>query len=175
LHALAALSFAALSVLVPAVLVVRVTLTVTNKLYNKTHTLLALGPLYNHYHHGSHLFASLLFATNLVFGLVIGAGEWSGTAQAVVILMVEVAAALVTSIWLPWGSGASMRLAIRSTYCRPTRRGAISYPFTCVPSVLLSLVEGRLNYIHRYPATARAYGLRTGSSSSSPSYTSRWC
>ncbi|KAJ7167799.1 hypothetical protein C8R46DRAFT_995999 [Mycena filopes] len=109
-RALAALSFAVLSVLIPVILVVRVTMTTTNKLYDETRTLLALGPLYNHYRHGSQLFASLLFATNLVFGVVIGVGQKSGTAQAVVILVVEVAAALVTSIWLPWGSGASMGL-----------------------------------------------------------------
>ncbi|KAJ7755790.1 hypothetical protein B0H16DRAFT_1315397 [Mycena metata] len=109
-RALAALSFAVLSVLIPVILVVRVTMTTTNKLYDETRTLLALGPLYNHYRHGSQLFASLLFATNLVFGIVIGVGQKSGTAQAVVILVVEVAAALVTSIWLPWGSGASMGL-----------------------------------------------------------------
>ncbi|KAJ7770974.1 hypothetical protein DFH07DRAFT_914187 [Mycena maculata] len=109
-RALAALSFAILSVLVPGLLVLRVTLTTTNKLYDETRTLLALGPLYNHYRHGSQLFASLLFATNLVFGITIGVGQKSGTAQAVVILVVEVAAALVTSIWLPWGSGASMGL-----------------------------------------------------------------
>ncbi|KAJ7265373.1 hypothetical protein B0H12DRAFT_1100516 [Mycena haematopus] len=109
-RALAALSFAVLSVLLPVALVVRVTLTTTNKLYDETRTLLALGPLYNHYRHGSQLFASLHFATNLVFGVVIGVGQKSGTAQAVVILVVEVVAALVTSIWLPWGSGASMGL-----------------------------------------------------------------
>ncbi|KAJ7094372.1 hypothetical protein C8R44DRAFT_645301 [Mycena epipterygia] len=109
-RALAALSFALLSVLIPALLVLRVTLTTTNKLYDETRTLLALGPLYNHYRHGSQLFASLLFATNLVFGVVIGVGQKSGTAQAIVILVVEVAAALVTSIWLPWGRGASMGL-----------------------------------------------------------------
>ncbi|KAJ6536674.1 hypothetical protein DFH09DRAFT_1401069 [Mycena vulgaris] len=109
-RALAALSFAVLSVILPTLLVVRVTLTTTNKLYDETRTLLALGPLYNHYRHGSQLFASLLFATNLVFGIVIGVGQKSGTAQAIVILVVEVAAALVTSIWLPWGSGASMGL-----------------------------------------------------------------
>ncbi|KAJ7181605.1 hypothetical protein C8R43DRAFT_969628 [Mycena crocata] len=109
-RALAALSFTVLSVLLPAFLVARVTLTTTNKLYDETRTLLALGPLYNHYRHGSQLFASLLFATNLVFGIVIGVGQKSGTAQAIVILVVEVAAALVTSIWLPWGSGASMGL-----------------------------------------------------------------
>ncbi|KAK7062337.1 membrane protein [Favolaschia claudopus] len=109
-RALAALSFTVLSILMPVMLVVRVTLTTTSKLYDETRTLLALGPLYNHYRHGSQLFACLLFATNLVFGIVIGAGQKSGTAQAVVILVVEVAAALVTSIWLPWGSGASMGL-----------------------------------------------------------------
>ncbi|KAJ6587795.1 hypothetical protein B0H10DRAFT_1831452 [Mycena sp. CBHHK59/15] len=109
-RALAALSFAILSVLVPAFLVMRVTLTTTNKLYDETRTLLALGPLYNHYRHGSQMFACLLFATNLVFGVVIGAGQKSGTAQAIVILVVEVASSLVTSIWLPWGSGASMGL-----------------------------------------------------------------
>ncbi|KAF7335259.1 Membrane protein [Mycena sanguinolenta] len=109
-RALAALSFAVLSILLPVALVVRVTLTTTNKLYDETRTLLALGPLYNHYRHGSQLFASLHFATNLIFGVVIGVGQKSGTAQAVVILVVEVAAALVTSIWLPWGRGASMGL-----------------------------------------------------------------
>ncbi|KAF7317470.1 Membrane protein [Mycena kentingensis (nom. inval.)] len=109
-RALAGLSFALVSILVPAILVVRVTLTTTNKLYDETRTLLALGPLYNHYRHGSQLFASLLFMTNLVFGIVIGGGQKSGTAQAIVILVVEVGAALVTSVWLPWGRGASMGL-----------------------------------------------------------------
>ncbi|CAK5263174.1 unnamed protein product [Mycena citricolor] len=109
-RALAALSFAFCSVVVPVYLVIRVTLTTTNKLYDETRTLLAFGPLYNHYRHGSQLFASLLFATNIVFGVVIGAGQKSGTAQAVVILVAEVVSALVTSIWLPWGTGASMGL-----------------------------------------------------------------
>ncbi|KAF8897887.1 hypothetical protein BD779DRAFT_1608372 [Infundibulicybe gibba] len=81
-----------------------------HKLYDETRTLLSLGPLYNHYRHGSQLFASLLFATNLAFGITIGAGQKSGTAQAIVILVVEVVSALFTSIWLPWGSGASMGL-----------------------------------------------------------------
>ncbi|KAJ7937049.1 hypothetical protein B0H13DRAFT_2261477 [Mycena leptocephala] len=109
-RALAGLSFAVLSVIVPAALVLRVSMTTTNKLYDETRTLLALGPLYNHYRAGSQLFASLLFLANLVCGVVIGVGQKSGTAQAVVILVVEVAAALVTSVWLPWGSGASMGL-----------------------------------------------------------------
>lgn len=108
--ALAALSFAVLSVLIPLHLVVKVTFTTTNKLYDETRTLLSLGPLYNHYRHGSQMFATLLFATNLVFGVTIGAGQKSGMAQAIIILVVEVVSALGTSIWLPWGSGASMGL-----------------------------------------------------------------
>ncbi|KAI9000754.1 hypothetical protein BD414DRAFT_451375 [Trametes punicea] len=107
---LAALSFAILSVLIPAFLVLRLTLTRTSKLYDETWTLLSLGPLYNHYRHGSQLFACTLFAINIAFGVTIGFGQKSGTAQAIVILVVEVAAALGTSIWLPWGQGASMGL-----------------------------------------------------------------
>ena len=98
------------SVLIPIVLVVRLTLTNTTKLYDETWTLLFLGPLYNHYRHGSQLFACLLFATNLAFGITIGCGQKSGTAQAIVILVVEVMSALGTSVWLPWGQGASMGL-----------------------------------------------------------------
>lgn len=107
---LAALSFVIFSILIPAHLVIRVTFTTTNKLYDETKTLLSLGPLYNHYRHGSQLFASLFFATNIAFGVAVGAGQKSGTAQAIIILVVEVISALVTSIWLPWGSGASMGL-----------------------------------------------------------------
>jgi len=107
---LAALSFVVFSILIPLHLVIRVTFTTTNKLYDETKTLLSLGPLYNHYRHGSQLFATLFFATNIAFGVTIGAGQKSGTAQAVIILVIEVISALVTSIWLPWGSGASMGL-----------------------------------------------------------------
>ncbi|KAF8343734.1 hypothetical protein F5887DRAFT_1272420 [Amanita rubescens] len=110
------LSFLFFSVLIPAHLVLRVTLTSTNKLYDETRTLLNYGALYNHYRHGSQMFASLLFATNIVFGVTIGVGQKSGTAQAVVLLVVEVISALVTSIWLPWGSGASMGL-INFLFC----------------------------------------------------------
>jgi len=87
-----------------------VRLTSTNKLYDETRTLLSLGPLYNHYRHGSQMFASMLFISNLAIGITIGAGQKSGTAQAIIILVVEVVSALVTSIWLPWGTGAGMGL-----------------------------------------------------------------
>ncbi|PCH40942.1 hypothetical protein WOLCODRAFT_137091 [Wolfiporia cocos MD-104 SS10] len=107
---LAAISFAILSVLLPVVLVIRLSLTNTTKLYDETWTLLSLGPLYNHYRHGSQLFACLLFATNIAFGVTIGCGQKSGTAQAIIILVVEVLSALGTSVWLPWGQGASMGL-----------------------------------------------------------------
>jgi hypothetical protein len=108
--ALAALSFVFLSVALPVFLVSRLYATNTSKLYDETWTLLALGPLYNHYRHGSQLFACLLFATNIAFALTIGCGQKSGTAQAIIILLIEVISALGTSFWLPWGHGASMGL-----------------------------------------------------------------
>lgn len=107
---LAAFSFAILSVLLPIIMVLRLSVTNTTKLYDETWTLLSLGPLYNHYRHGSQLFACLLFATNIAFGVTIGCGQKSGTAQAIIILVIEVASALGTSLWLPWGHGASMGL-----------------------------------------------------------------
>ena len=107
---LAALSFVVLSLLLPAHLMLRVAFTSTSKLYSETRTLLSLGPLYAHYRAGSQLFALLIFVGNIAFGVVIGAGHKSGTAQAIIILVIEVALALVTSLWLPWGGGASMGL-----------------------------------------------------------------
>ncbi|KAH7931184.1 hypothetical protein BV22DRAFT_1076964 [Leucogyrophana mollusca] len=109
--ALAGISFVLFSVLFPALLVIRLARTPTAKLYDETRTLLALGPLYNQYRPQSQLFSSLLFVSNLTLGIAIGAGQKSGTAQAIVILIVEVISALVTSIWLPWGAGAGMGLA----------------------------------------------------------------
>ena len=47
-------------------------------------------------------------ATNIVVGVVVGAAQTAGTAQAAVILLVEVADTLVTSLWLPWGDNAAM-------------------------------------------------------------------
>lgn len=108
--ALAAISFAFLSLALPIFLVFRLYTTNTNKLYDETWTLLALGPLYNHYRHGSQLFVCLLFVTNIAYGLTIGCGQKSGTAQAIIILVIEVFSALGTSFWLPWGQGASMGL-----------------------------------------------------------------
>lgn len=108
--ALAALSLIAFSIVIPIWLIFRLFMTSTSKLYDETWTLLALGPLYNHYRHGSQLFACMFFATSLALGITIGCGQKSGIAQAIIILLVEVISALVTSIWLPWGHGASMGL-----------------------------------------------------------------
>ena len=123
--ALAAISFTFISVALPIFLVFRLYMTSTSKLYDETWTLLALGPLYNHYRHGSQLFACLLFATNIAFGLTIGCGQKSGTAQAIIILVIEVVSALGTSFWLPWGHGASM--------------GLISFMF-CVARIVIAVL-----------------------------------
>ena len=69
---------------------------------------MALGPLYNHYAPGSQSFAALFFAANVAYGVTLGCGQRSGTAQAIIILVLEVVAALLTSVWLPWGRGAAM-------------------------------------------------------------------
>lgn len=107
---LACLSFAVFSVGLPIFLVLRLYSTATTKLYDETRTLMMLGPLYNFYGQGSQLFAVMFFAMNLIYGITIGCGQKSGTAQAIVILATEVGASLGTSIWLPWGRGASMGL-----------------------------------------------------------------
>ncbi|TRM67820.1 hypothetical protein BD626DRAFT_545135 [Schizophyllum amplum] len=109
-RALAGLVFGIISVLIPALLLLRVHFTSTNKLYDETRTLLSLGPLYNLYRPKSHMFGALFFAVNFALGVTIGCGQKSGLAQAIVILIIEVVGALVTSIWLPWGVGASMGL-----------------------------------------------------------------
>ena len=108
--ALGVLSFAIFSVILPAFLLLRLSRTHTSKLYDETRTILSLGPLYNHYRPGSQLFSGLLILSNLVNGAVIGGGQGSGTVQAIVILVSEVVSALITSIWLPWGTGAGMSL-----------------------------------------------------------------
>lgn len=108
--AFAALSLITFSIIIPILLICRLFINSTSKLYDETWTLLALGPLYNHYRHGSQLFACIFFATSLGMGVTIGCGQKSGIAQAVIILLIEVTTALVTSIWLPWGHGASMGL-----------------------------------------------------------------
>lgn len=106
--ALSALAFTLFSVIIPTLLVARLAMTPTKKLYDATRTLLALGPLYSHYAHGAQMFAAVVLGQSLAVGITVGAGQGSGTAQAIVLLVIEVASALATSIWLPWGERASM-------------------------------------------------------------------
>ncbi|KLO10237.1 hypothetical protein SCHPADRAFT_999697 [Schizopora paradoxa] len=107
---LAVLAFVVFSISLPLVLIIRLWNTATNKLYDETRTLMMLGPLYNHYGQGSQLFACMFFACNLIYGVTIGCGQKSGTAQAIVLLVTEVVSSLSTSVWLPWGRGAGMGL-----------------------------------------------------------------
>ena len=106
--ALSALAFTLFSVLLPALLITRLAMTPTKKLYDATRTLMALGPLYSHYAHGAQMFAAVVLGQSLAVGITVGAGQGSGTVQAIVLLVIEVASALATSIWLPWGERASM-------------------------------------------------------------------
>ena len=107
---LAVLSFIVFSLGIPVFLIYRLYTTATNKLYDETKTLMMLGPLYNHFGHGSQLFACILFANNIIYGVTVGCGQKSGTAQAIIILVTEIGSSLSTSIWLPWGRGATMGL-----------------------------------------------------------------
>ncbi|PWN33935.1 uncharacterized protein FA14DRAFT_161549 [Meira miltonrushii] len=106
--ALSALSFAIFSVLTPFYLIRRIARTSTEKLYEDNNTLLALGPVYHTYAPGSQLFYSVSFVHSLALGIVVGVAQKSGSAQAIVIMVVEVIAALASSLWLPWGEGAMM-------------------------------------------------------------------
>lgn len=106
--ALAALSFAAFSVAAPVYVVWRIACLSTERLYEDNETLLALGPVYHMYAPGSQLYFAVSFIHSLALGLVVGAGQDSGAVQAIVILVVEVFAALASSLWLPWGDGAMM-------------------------------------------------------------------
>jgi len=116
---LAALAFAFVSVFWPLVLAWRIAITPTNKLFDETRTLMQLGATYNMYRQDSQLFAMVVFVCNLGLGITIGCGQASGTAQSIVILVIEVAAALVTSLWLPWGHGA--RMGVVSFLCCASR------------------------------------------------------
>lgn len=105
---LAVAAFVAISVLMPAWLLWKVAANPTRKLYDDIETLLALGPIYNVFSPGSQLFWIVNFTYSLTLGIVIGAGYQSGSAQAILLLILEVLLALATNLWLPWGEGAMM-------------------------------------------------------------------
>ncbi|PWN29847.1 hypothetical protein BDZ90DRAFT_278095 [Jaminaea rosea] len=106
--ALGIVSFVIISVCLPIWLLFRIGSSPTRKLYDDIETLLALGPVYNIYSPGSQMFWAVSFAYSLIVGLVVGAGYRSGSAQAIVLLVIELLLALATNLWLPWGEGAMM-------------------------------------------------------------------
>lgn len=104
----AALAFAFISVVIPCVIMFKISRTPTGKLYDAARTLLALGTAYNVYEPEKQLYRSLPLFGSLASGIVIGAGQKSGLAQTIVLVVVELASFITTTFWSPWGQGASM-------------------------------------------------------------------
>jgi hypothetical protein len=105
---LAGLAFAFFSVALPVFLLYRIFRTPTAKLYDAMRTLLSLGPMYNIYAQGNQLYYGLRFLASLVTGITVGVGQDHGLAQAIVVLVVEIAFGIGTTIWHPWRAGAGM-------------------------------------------------------------------
>lgn len=105
---LAALVLVLVCFAIPALLLWRIYRTPISTLFTSLPVLLSIGPLYNTYSDECTMFSGVRFVGNLVLGIVIGAVQGTGTAQAAVILLVEVADTLVTSLWLPWGDNSAM-------------------------------------------------------------------
>ncbi|TYJ52920.1 hypothetical protein B9479_006467 [Cryptococcus floricola] len=104
----AALAFAFISVLFPALILWKIYKTPTGKLYDATRTLLSLGPMYNIYVEKKQMYRALTVLASLVIGIAVGAGQGSGLAQAIVLIIVELVLLIVPGVWYPWGEGASM-------------------------------------------------------------------
>lgn len=104
----AAIAFVFLSILIPAGIMWKVHRTPGGKLYDATRTLLAMGTMYNHYVVDKQLFRIFPLSVSLITGIVIGAGQGSGIAQAIVIVVLELAMLVLPAVWYPWGEGASM-------------------------------------------------------------------
>ena len=64
--------------------------------------------MYNVYAQGNQLYTALRLLASLVIGIGIGAGQKNGTAQTIVLLVVEVVFGLATTVWQPWRPGAGM-------------------------------------------------------------------
>ncbi|WVQ99284.1 hypothetical protein IAU59_006416 [Kwoniella sp. CBS 9459] len=106
----AALAFAFISVLIPAFIMYKIHRAPSGKLYDATRTLLSLGPMYNIYVEGKQMFRGFPLLASLVAGVVVGAGQKSGIAQAIIMILVELAMLIVPGAWYPWAEGASMGL-----------------------------------------------------------------
>lgn len=104
----AALSFAFISVAIPTFIMYKISRTPTGKLYEAARTLLGLGPIYNVYEQEKQLYRTLPLLGSLLSGIAIGAGQDSGLAQTIVLIVVELVVFLATAVWSPWGQGAGM-------------------------------------------------------------------
>lgn len=104
----AALAFAFISVLVPAGIMFKIKRTASGKLFDATRTLLSLGPMYNVYVEDKQMYRAVPLGASLVVGIVVGAGQGSGLAQAIILVMVELSLLIAPAVWYPWDEGASM-------------------------------------------------------------------
>lgn len=108
----AALSFVFISIAIPAFILWKISRTPTGKLYDAARTLLALGTMYNVYEAEKQLYRALPLVASLVQGIVIGAGQGSGLAQTIVLVIVELCCFVATTFWSPWGEGAGMGVQV---------------------------------------------------------------
>lgn len=104
----AALAFVFISVLIPAGVMFKIHKTPSGKLYDATRTLLSLGPMYNIYVEEKQMFRAVPLGASLIIGIVVGAGQRSGLAQAIILVLVELATLIAPAVWYPWDEGASM-------------------------------------------------------------------
>jgi hypothetical protein len=104
----AALAFVFISVLIPAGVLFKIYKTPSGKLYDATRTLLSLGPVYNIYVEEKQMFRAVPLVASLIIGIVVGAGQGSGLAQAIILVLVELATLIAPAVWYPWDEGASM-------------------------------------------------------------------
>ncbi|KAK0546267.1 hypothetical protein OC846_005350 [Tilletia horrida] len=133
-RALAALFFVVVCLLIPLYACVRIWFASREQLYEDMPTFTQLGPLYNSYAPGAHRYVIALFAWTLIMGIVIGAAQSSGSAQALVLLIFETGMSIATNLWLPWGEGANMGPAAFV--------GSVLRIITAVLLVLLSPLAG---------------------------------
>lgn len=106
--AIAVVMFAIVCLAAPAAVMWQIWRTPVRDLYTSLPLLLSVGPLYTIYSDECTLFGGARLVGNVVVGVMIGAAQSTGTAQAAVIVLVEVVDTLVTSLWLPWGDNAAM-------------------------------------------------------------------
>lgn len=104
----AGLSLVVIAILIPAGVVFKMKRTASGKLYDATRTLLALGPMYNVYVEEKQMYRVFPLVASLITGIVVGAGQASGLAQSIVLVLVELVLLILPAIWYPWGEGASM-------------------------------------------------------------------